>query len=78
MTSTAQALREYEDPVEKMADTAARILKRYNSRRVQVVPKGTGGAGFDVVLDGAVVATIDAQHCEEFRVREAVEARLCP
>ena len=78
MTSTAQALREYEDPVEKMADTAARLLKRYNGRRVRVVPKGTGGAGFDVLLDGQVVAEVTPKSHEEARIREVVEARLCP
>ena len=77
MTSTAQALREYEDPVEKMADAAARLLKRYNGRRVKLVPK-SGGAGFDVLLDGQVVAEITPKSFDEARIREAVEARLCP
>jgi hypothetical protein len=73
----ASELRSYEDPVEKMADTAARVMKRYNSRRVQVVPKGTGGAGFNVLLDGAVVATINKSNHDEAKVREKIEARLC-
>lgn len=78
MTSTAQALREYEDPVEKMANAAARLLKRFgNSRRVKIVPKATGGSGFDVLLDGAVIASIDKDNTDEARVIEAVGARLC-
>lgn len=77
MTSTAQALREYRDPVERMAECSARISKRFgNSRRVKIVPK-TSGAGFDVLLDGAVIASIDKDNTDEARVIEAVGARLC-
>lgn len=77
-SAQATALRQYVDPVEQMADTAARLMKRYNGRRVKLVPKGTGGAGFDVLLDGQVVAEITPKSFDEARIREAVEARLCP
>ena len=74
----ANALREYVDPVEAAADTAARLLKRYNGRRVRIVPKGTGGAGFDVLLDGLVVAEVTPKNYDEAKIREKIEARLCP
>lgn len=72
----ANALREYEDPREAVADCSARILKRYNSRRVKVVP--CAPEGFNVLLDGLVVATINKDNHDEAKVREKIEARLCP
>lgn len=72
----ASALRSYVDPREAMADCSARILKRYNGRRVKVVP--CAPEGFNVLLDGLVVATISKDNHDEARIREAVEARLCP
>lgn len=73
--SLSKALRAYKDPTEAVADTSARIIKRYTgSRRVKVVPKGQG---FTVLLDGDPIASIDAQNNDEAAIREKVDTALC-
>jgi len=76
--ANANALRRYTDPREEIATVSAQIIQHYRgSRRVRVIPKGTGADGFSVSVDGTAVCSIDSTYLDASRIRERIDTALC-